>query len=114
MKFVKPLLLGVAAFALAFGAYADDKAAKPKDKEPGFSALDKDNDGYISRTEAMGDKDLLKKFKEADKNGDGKLSRAEYLAVKGKKDLNTAKEKVSKALDKDKDTAASGSTKPAK
>ena len=106
-----------AALALAVGAgyAADEHIGKDKSKnDPGFNALDKNHDGYLSRTEAAANPALAKKFKEADKNGDGKLSRAEYLAVKGKKDLNTAKEKVSKALDKDKDTAASGSTKPAK
>jgi Ca2+-binding EF-hand superfamily protein len=36
----------------------------------------------------------MRQFKTADKNGDGKLSRVEYLTVMTKKDLNTAKEKV--------------------
>jgi hypothetical protein len=53
-------------------------------KEPGFNALDKNNDGYLSRVEAAGDSGLTKKFKDADRNGDGRVSRAEYLAVKGK------------------------------
>lgn len=116
MKLAKSLLLGTAAFALAVGsAFADDKSAK-KDKDPGFNVLDKDNDGYLSRKEAAGNPDLAKKFKEADKNNDGKLSRTEYLAVMGKKDLSTAKEKVNKAMQpKDKEpSAATGSSKPAK
>jgi Ca2+-binding EF-hand superfamily protein len=116
MKVAKSLLLGFAAAALALGsAYADDKAAKAKDKDPGFNNLDKNNDGYLSRAEAKGNPDLAKHFKEVDKNNDGKLSRAEYLAFMGKKDLNTAKNKVQGALDKDKDkSAATGSSKSSK
>jgi Ca2+-binding EF-hand superfamily protein len=94
---------------------AKDKVAgndKPKN-DPGFNALDKDNDGYLTRTEAAANPELLKNFKQADKNGDGKLSRAEYLAVMTKKDLRSAKEKVTgnKADDRN---AATGGTKPAK
>jgi Ca2+-binding EF-hand superfamily protein len=118
MKLAKSLLFASAAIALAFGsAYADDKAAKAKDKDPGFNNLDKNNDGYLSRAEAKGNPDLSKHFKEVDKNNDGKLSRAEYLAFMGKKDLNTAKNKVSNALSKDKDkdkSAATGSSKAPK
>jgi hypothetical protein len=79
--------------------------------DPGFNALDKDNDGYLTRTEAAANPDLLKNFKRADKNGDGKLSRAEYLAVMTKKDLHTAKEKITG--DKNQN-AATGGTRPAK
>ena len=117
MKLAKSLLFASAAIALAFGsAYADDKAAKAKDKDPGFNNLDKNNDGYLSRAEAKGNPDLAKHFKEVDKNNDGKLSRTEYLTFMGKKDLNTAKNKISGTADKDKDkpSAASGSSKPAK
>ena len=70
--------------------------AKQKSNDPGFNKLDKDNDGSLSKTEAAGNPDLAKKFDEADKNHDGKLTRAEYLSVMAKKDVKTAKEKVSK------------------
>jgi Ca2+-binding EF-hand superfamily protein len=97
MRFAK-LVFVASAMALAVsGAYAADKQAKAKDAEPGFNNLDKNHDGYVSRTEAAADKDLAKKFKEADTNNDGKLSRAEYLKVKGKEDVSRATEKVKEA-----------------
>ncbi|HEU0202511.1 MAG TPA: EF-hand domain-containing protein, partial [Burkholderiaceae bacterium] len=46
-----------------------------------FSALDTDNDGSISMTEAAGDASLKAKFKALDKDNDGKLSRTEYEAA---------------------------------
>jgi hypothetical protein len=97
MKFAK-LILAASALALAAGgAYAADsnKQAKASDPEPGFNNMDKNNDGKLTRAEAAKDKSLLGKWKQADRDNDGQLSRSEYLLVKGKKDLNTAKEKVS-------------------
>src|SRR5690349_19007749 len=105
--------LVAAALAVAVGtAKAEDKIGKD-DKDPGFNTLDKNNDGYISRTEAAGNPTLAKNFKKVDKNGDGKLSRAEYLEAMTAQDLSTAKNKVENAIDrhKDKDNkAASGSS----
>jgi|SRR5438067_13848384 len=106
--------LVAAALALAVGAgYAEDKVGKDAN-DPGFRALDKNKDGYISRTEAAGNPELAKKFKQADKNGDGKLSRIEYLEAMTKQDAKTAKQKVENAIDKDDKKAGTGSTSPAK
>ena len=75
-----------AAFALPLAATAaDDKASSGATKSDGgaeamFKALDKDNDGFMSKEEAKGtphDKD----FSTLDKNGDGKLSREEHAAA---------------------------------
>ena len=100
--------LVAAAMALAVGAaYADDKIGKDEN-DPGFHALDKNKDGYISRAEAKGNPTLAKKFKEADKNGDGKLSRTEYLEAMTKQDLSTAKNKVENAMDRHKDKRDAG------
>ena len=100
--------LVAAALALAVGAaYADDKVGKDQN-DPGFHALDKNKDGYISRAEAKGNPTLSKKFKEADKNGDGKLSRAEYLAAMTKQDAGTAKNKVENAIERNKDKRDAG------
>ena len=110
MKFAKVLLIGVSGLALGMGtALAADKAKEAKD-DPGFNKLDKNNDGYLSRSEAAKNSYLSKRFKEADKNGDGKLSRTEYLAVMTKKDLKSAKDKVTGNKDKDRN-AATGSSK---
>jgi hypothetical protein len=45
-----------------------------------FKALDKNNDGFISREEAKGSPHE-KDFDKLDKNGDGKLSREEHAAA---------------------------------
>ena len=107
--------LVAAALALAVGAtYAEDKVGKDKN-DPGFKALDKNNDGYLSRTEAAGNPELFKKFKQADKNGDNKLSRMEYLEAMTKQDATTAKNKVERAIDKDDNKPSSaGSTSSSK
>lgn len=103
--------LVAAALALAVGAgyAADDHIGKDKN-DPGFHALDKNKDGYLSRTEAARNPELSKKFKQADKNGDNKLSRVEYLEAMTKQDATTAKNKVERAIDKDKKPASAGST----
>jgi len=114
MKLAKSFLFG-AAVALALGsAYAADKQAKPKDNEPGFTNLDKNKDGYLSRAEAAADADVAKNFKQIDKDHDGKISRTEYLEHKGKKDLSTLGNKVKGGVDKltskSKESSSTGST----
>jgi Ca2+-binding EF-hand superfamily protein len=92
--------LVAAALAVAVGGtYAEDKVGKDKN-DPGFHALDKNQDGYISRAEAKGNPALAAKFDQADKNHDGKLSRAEYLEAMTKQDASTAKESVKDTLEK--------------
>ena len=89
MKIVKPLLIA-SAIALAAGqAFAE----KSKD-DPGFNKLDRNNDGWLSRSEAAKNSYLRKNFKAADKDHDGKLSRTEYLEVMTKKDMSALKNKV--------------------
>jgi len=103
MRLTQSLFFLVAAvLALAVGsAYAEDKIGRDKN-DPGFNNLDKNKDGYISKSEAKGNPTLYKKFKEADRNGDGKLSRMEYLEAMTKQDANTAKNKIERAMDKNK------------
>lgn len=114
-----------AALALAVGASyaADEHIGKDKTKgDPGFNALDKNNDGYLSRSEAAKNPTLAKKFKQIDKNGDGKISRMEYLEAMTAQDASHAKDKtedtataaknkVEDMMHKDKDKpAGTGST----
>jgi Ca2+-binding EF-hand superfamily protein len=101
---MKGLAITLTALAVAVGsAYAADK------KKTGFDALDKNNDGYLTRTEAAGNPRLLKGFDVADKNNDGKLSRSEYLAATTKRKVKDAFHKESdadpgfNALDKNND-----------
>ena len=69
-------------------------ANKPSAQKAGFNGLDKNSDGYLTRTEAKGNPQLARNFKVADRNNDGKLNRAEYLAVMTKNDVKTAKKKA--------------------
>ena len=106
MNIIKPILI---ASALALGA-GPAFAAKSSD-DPGFNKLDRNNDGYLSRSEAIRNSYLRKNFKAADKDSDGKLSRTEYLEVMTKKDLSSLKDKVTGSKEKN---ASTGSSKPAK
>ena len=126
---MKKFTLFAAALALAAGsAYAADKDKTAKtdknvvekqqekggalNNESSFRVMDKNNDGYLSKAEAAGNKDLAKRFGEADDNKDGKLSRMEYLKIMAKIDTNTVANKVSKSTDgKPDDKAAAGGTK---
>ena len=107
MKLSQSLFFVVAAaLALAVGAVkAEDKVGKDKN-DPGFAALDKNKDGSLSRTEAMGNAELRKNFDKHDSNHDGKLSRAEYLSAMTKQDAHTAKDKISDTLQKNKEYKA--------
>jgi Ca2+-binding EF-hand superfamily protein len=98
MSFAKTAV-AAAALALACGcAYAaDTNKEKENQAHRGFNEMDKNADGKLTREEAAGNKDLLKRWKNADKNNDGYLTRPEYLQEMAKKDANTVKEKVSKA-----------------
>jgi Ca2+-binding EF-hand superfamily protein len=101
MKLALPILA-----ALTLTAGAVQATDKPKS---GFDALDRNNDGYLSRAEAAGNKRLLKGFDVADKNNDGKLSRGEYLAATAKRKVRDVVNKPSdpdpgfNALDKNND-----------
>jgi Ca2+-binding EF-hand superfamily protein len=98
--------------AAAGSSSKQDKVGKDAN-DPGFNKLDKNNDGYLSRSEAAGNPTLAKSFKQVDKNGDGKLSRTEYLAAMTKQDAKTAKNKAENAVERHKekdDKAASGSS----
>ena len=110
MKFTKSVLVA-SAMALACGvAFAkdDDKQAK------GFNAMDKNADGKLTRAEAKGNKELLKKWKELDRDNDGSLSRTEYLREMARQDGAKVQERFSRATGsgKSSDSAATGSTAP--
>lgn len=124
MKLAQTLFFVVAAaLALAVGsanaadkAKTDHKAAAgaTSDKigtdknDPGFNVLDKNHDGYLSRSEAAKSPTVSKRFKDADRNNDGKLSRAEYLMTMTAQDASTAKKKVEGAMDRHNENKQSG------
>jgi Ca2+-binding EF-hand superfamily protein len=88
MKLARCTWIGAMALALAAGsAYAADK---PKS---GFDALDKNDDGVITKEEAKASPQLAKNFDAIDKNHDGKLTRTEYAASTVKKHVKSTKAK---------------------
>ncbi len=66
------------------GSGTMDNASQPGQSQPsgaapqGFSSLDKDSSGEISRREAASQQSLAKIFDRADENKDGQLSQSEY------------------------------------
>ena len=93
-------VVGALAFA-TLNAFADDKNAASRSSGAGatteksrtaggvsedmlkeFRALDKNQDGFVSKSELGSKADLAKSFAKADKNRDGKLDPAEYQVLK--------------------------------
>ena len=96
-------LVIAAAFAAPVAAQSGSGTVQPKDSNPaaepkafgggvdrsgagssagGFAAMDRNNDGYISREEAR-DASWNNRFSEFDKDNDGRLSRSELEALQG-------------------------------
>lgn len=85
-------LLALAA-ATAFGAAMSATAAAQlggtvqlsAGAEIDFSAMDKDNDGQVSKAEASGNKEVARQFDQLDADKNGRLSEGEFakLEMKG-------------------------------
>lgn len=82
-------LLIAAAFAAPVAAQSGSGTVQPKDSgvdrsgagaTGGFSAMDRNNDGYLSREEAR-DATWNNRFTELDKDNDGRLSASELEAM---------------------------------
>ena len=72
---MKKLLAAAMIAALASSAWAQ----KSKSGNSGFDAIDKNRDGYLSKEEVAGDKELAKRFTKYDADKDGRLSVDEFL-----------------------------------
>jgi Ca2+-binding EF-hand superfamily protein len=123
MKLGKFAVLAASTLALAAGsAWAADNAVDKnndgkvskkeasnatRSDESGFAKLDKNKDGYISKAEAKGETELSKNFDKWDLNNDGKINRAEYLAAMAKEDTSKAVNKVESKFSKDKNASGS-------
>lgn len=121
MKFVNAVVLGASALGLAIGsAYAAGTSTSKKDQpvmgkagkatrsnDSEFAKLDRNHDGYISKSEAKRDRKLAKDFDSFDLNHDGKLNRAEYLAAAAKEDTGSLANRV---MGKDKSSSTGSSS----
>jgi hypothetical protein len=76
----KLLIAAAVATAFAIPVFAQTGGKSDGGAEAMFKAMDKNNDGSISRDEAKGTPHE-KDFAKLDKNKDGKLSRAEHAAA---------------------------------
>jgi BON domain-containing protein/EF hand domain-containing protein len=61
---------------------ATDAPPFPAQPSGDFLALDRNRDGYISRPEAAGDKEIAKRFAYFDIDNDGRLSEREYAMAR--------------------------------
>ncbi len=72
---MKRLLAAAMIAALASTAWAQ----KSKSGNSAFDAIDKNRDGYLSKEEVAGDKELAKRFTKFDADKDGRLDVNEFL-----------------------------------
>ncbi len=93
-------MLGAAGLMTAFPSAAQtqnpsksSETSKPSTMAPArageddaaeFAKLDKNNDGFVDKAEAVLEPKLLAKWTQADTNKDGKISKEEFLAFERK------------------------------
>jgi len=88
LKTMMALALAAAFAAPVLAQSGATPGAQPADRSAagatagGFSAMDRNNDGYISRDEAR-DATWNNRFAELDKDNDGRLSQSEHDAMHG-------------------------------
>jgi len=61
---------------------------------PDFAALDRNRDGYISKVEANGDREVAKRFGQFDTDKDGRLSLEEYVRAMDDNDKRIQRDAV--------------------
>ena len=83
----------VSAALAAVPATAADQGAKTPN--PKFEALDKNNDGYITRDELQGLRWYDKAFDQADENRDGRLDQTEFIKAEAIQDRTSTGNYVS-------------------
>jgi osmotically-inducible protein OsmY len=84
MEVMRALLILALLVFIAGSAYADGGAGLLEGAMPqaDFERLDRNRDGYVSRIEAIADKDVAKRFAQFDLDKDGRLSQSEYALVR--------------------------------
>jgi osmotically-inducible protein OsmY len=74
----------------------------------GFSALDRNQDGYLSRLEVAADPEIAKRFAQFDADRDRRMSQAEYLAAREDNERRTQRDAVLTARVREALVATSG------
>jgi osmotically-inducible protein OsmY len=72
---MKRLVLAASIVLLASAAWAQ----KSPSGNTGFDGLDKNRDGYLSKEEIAGDKEMAKRFAKFDGNNDGRWTLDDYI-----------------------------------
>jgi osmotically-inducible protein OsmY len=81
MRALLTLALALAVWSVQAQPGSEPPAA-PTAQRADFQALDKNKDGYLSKQEAAGDREIAKRFAMFDMDSDGRLSESEYLRAK--------------------------------
>jgi hypothetical protein len=105
------ILLFLAIGLAALGAHAQpgsEPAVTPAVPRADFLALDKNRDGYLSKLEAAGDREISKRFAAFDMDRDGRLSESEYAMAKDDNDRRIVRDAALTARVKAALLAASG------
>lgn len=83
---MKKLLIAASIVAFASGAWAQ----KSPSGNTGFDGLDKNRDGYLSKQEVAGNKELEKRFAKFDGGKDGRWSVDDYIKANQDNDKRIA------------------------
>jgi hypothetical protein len=90
-------------------AEAIDPDSKVKPEERGFSDLDRNGDGKLSRTEAAGNPKVAQKFAQSDGDKDGFLTRVEYLKTAAAEDWRNMRDNMADFIRPDEKSSAGSS-----
>jgi hypothetical protein len=93
-KTIAAAIAGLAALAAGTGLAYGQGFNEDPGVRPDFAALDRNRDGYVSKSEAVGEREVAKRFAQFDRDGDGRLSPEEYAAAKEDNDRRVLRDSL--------------------